>query len=85
MRLGSRGAFALVLLLGVAGTGISVRLFSAAGLETLGSIIWIVGYGTTIFVLWYGWLRPLDITGQTDPEEVREATDADGDHETVDS
>ena len=65
MELGSRKAFALVVLVGVAGTGIAVRLVNAAGYSLLGSAVWVVGYGTTVFVLWYGWVRPLDLTGQT--------------------
>lgn len=77
MALSSRGLFALVLLVGVAGTGISVRLINVAGYNTLGSILWFVGYGTTIFLLWFGWLRKMDITGQTDPEDVAEATTSD--------
>jgi hypothetical protein len=74
MALSSRGLFALVLLVGVAGTGISVRLVNVAGYSTLGSIIWFVGYGTTIFLLWFGWLREMDITGQNDPDDVADAT-----------
>lgn len=73
MALSSRGLFALVLLVGVAGTGIAVRLANVAGYGTLGSIIWFVGYGTTIFLLWFGWFREMEITGQNDPEEVAEA------------
>lgn len=76
---GSRAAFAMVLLVGVAGNGISVYLLNRAGLSTLGSVVWAVGYGTTILVLWYGWLRPMDITGGTDPEEIAEATTASDD------
>lgn len=86
MELGSRKAFALILLVGVAGTGIAVRLVNAAGYNLLGSALWFVGYATTIFVLWYGWLRPLDLTGQTspptdrssDPETGTDPTDRDG-------
>ena len=84
MALGSRGLFALVLLVGVAGTGIAVRLTNVAGYSTLGSLIWVMGYGTTIFLLWFGWLRHMDISGQTDPEEVADATVSD-DSETTES
>jgi len=79
MALSSRGLFALVLLVGVAGTGISVRLVNAAGYSTLGSLIWFVGYGTTIFLLWFGWFREMEITGQTDPDEIAEATSEESD------
>ncbi|MEF8785215.1 MAG: hypothetical protein V5A45_04725 [Haloarculaceae archaeon] len=76
MALSSRALFALVLLVGVAGTGITVRLVNIAGYGTLGSLIWLLGYGTTIILLWYGWLRKMDITGQTNPDEIAEATEA---------
>ena len=76
MELGSRKAFALVLLVGVAGTGIAVRVVNTAGYSLLGSALWFVGYGTTIVVLWYGWLRPLDLTGQTSPPARDDDSDA---------
>lgn len=67
MELGSRKTFALVLLVGVAGTGITVRVVNELGYSLLGSAVWFLGYSTTIFLLWYGWLRPLDLSGQTSP------------------
>jgi hypothetical protein len=27
--------------------------------------VWIVGYGTTIFVVWYVWVRPLELIGSS--------------------
>lgn len=85
MALGSREAFALVALVGVAGTGLSVWLLNQVGLDSLGSLVWLVGYGTTVLVLWYGWIRPLDITGPTEVEST-ESSDASGDDtETTDS
>ena len=60
-----------------------MRLINLAGYNTLGSVIWFTGYGTTIFLLWFGWLRKMDITGQNDPDEVAEAT-AGEDAETAD-
>ncbi|MEF8774906.1 MAG: hypothetical protein V5A43_00185 [Haloarculaceae archaeon] len=61
MDLSSRHAFVLVLAVGIAGTGIVVSLFSSAGYGTLGSAVWVLGYGITVLVLWWGWLRPLDL------------------------
>jgi len=52
-----------VLLVGVAGTGIVRRLLGEAGLNDLGAVVWILGYGGTVLVVWYGWIRPLDIGG----------------------
>jgi hypothetical protein len=72
MELGSRKLFALVLLVGIAGTGIAVRLTNAAGYSDLGSVVWTIGYGGTVVVLWYGWLRPLDLSGQTSPPADRD-------------
>ena len=60
MALGSRGAFVAVLLTGVVGTGLLVMALSSAGYSTLGDVVWILGYGTMVVVLWYGWIRPLE-------------------------
>lgn len=69
---------ATVLVLGVAGTGIVRRLLGEAGLNDLGVVVWILGYGGTVFVVWYGWIRPLDIGGPSrglsDVEESEEET-----------
>jgi hypothetical protein len=74
----SRKAFALILLVGIAGTGTAVRLVKVAGYDTLGSLIWLLGYGTTVLVLWWGWLRPLDLDGRTSPpSDEGETTDSD--------
>jgi hypothetical protein len=54
---------AAVLVVGVAGTGIVRRLLGEAGLNDLGAVVWILGYGGTVLVVWYGWIRPLDIDG----------------------
>ncbi len=76
----SRNALLLatVLIVGVAGTGILRRLLGEAGLNNLGVIVWILGYGGTVVVVWYGWIRPLDIGGPsrglTDVEENEEET-----------
>jgi len=85
MELGSRKAFAVVLLVGIAGTGIAVRLVNGAGYSLLGSALWVVGYGTTIFVLWYGWLRPLDLSGQTSPPDRSTDTEANADRSERDT
>mgnify|MGYP006303195775 CR=1 FL=1 len=61
MQVSSRQAFALVIAVGIVGTGLVVATLSRADLGTLGSVAWVVGYGTTILVLWWGWLRPLDL------------------------
>lgn len=57
---------AVVLVVGIAGTGIVRRQLGLLGYNELGRIVFVLGYGGTVFVLWYGWIRPLDITGPTD-------------------
>lgn len=52
-----------VIVVGIAGTGITRRLLGEAGLNSLGRLVFILGYGGMVFVVWYGWIRPLDITG----------------------
>ena len=54
---------ALILLVGIAGSGVARWGLGELGFTTLGRIVFIMGYGGMVFVLWYGWIRPLDITG----------------------
>jgi len=69
MALGSRGKFVAVLLTGIVGTGLLVMVLSSAGYPTVGNVVWVVGYGTMVAVLWYGWIRPLDLgPGEADGE-----------------
>jgi hypothetical protein len=74
MELGSRKAFVLVLAVGIAGTGLAVGLLNELGYGTVASVVWLAGYGGTVLVLWHGYLRPLDLSGGTDPDAVAEAT-----------
>lgn len=52
-----------VLVVGIAGSGLARRFLGEAGFNNLGRVVFIVGYAGMVFVLWYGWVRPLDITG----------------------
>ncbi|MGB9987379.1 hypothetical protein [Salarchaeum japonicum] len=56
----------------LAGTAIGeTALVSFAGNNfTVGMLVWVVGYGSALFVLWYGWLRPLDLEGATGEGET---------------
>jgi hypothetical protein len=63
-----KAAFATVLASGVIIPGLAKYFLSAAGYATLGSIVWMVGFGTMVFVIWYVWLRPMDITGPVGSE-----------------
>ncbi len=68
-----------VLLVGVAGTGVVRRLLGEAGLNDLGAVVWILGYGGTVLVVWYVWIRPLDIGG---PSRGLEDVESDAGEET---
>jgi hypothetical protein len=48
--------------------GLANGFLSGAGYPLVGSAIWALGYGLGVVFIWYGWIRPLDITG---PEGVR--------------
>lgn len=68
-----RLTFAVVLVVGVIGPGLANYFLAQAGYETLGTIVWALGYATMVLVLWYVWVRPLDLSGPggegEDPEQ----------------
>jgi hypothetical protein len=53
----------LVLLSGIAGSGLARRALGEAGYSNLGVLIFVFGYAGMVFAVWFGWIRPLDITG----------------------
>lgn len=54
---------AMILFVGIIGTGVIRRLLGMAGYNTLGRLVFLLGYAGMVVVIWYGWIRPLDITG----------------------
>lgn len=56
-----------ILLVGVVGSGLARWFLGNAGYPTFGSIVFVSGYAAMVFVLWYGWVRPMDITGPGGP------------------
>ena len=52
-----------VIVVGIVGTGIVRRLLGLAGYNTLGRLVFLLGYAGMVFIIWYGWIRPLDIAG----------------------
>ncbi|WP_224268345.1 hypothetical protein [Haloprofundus salinisoli] len=58
----------LILFTGIVGTGVVRRVLGELGYNSIGSVVFTVGYGAMIVVLWYGWIRPLDITGPAERE-----------------
>ena len=55
--------FGLALALGVVVPGLLKYLLTTAGYPALGTAVWVSGYLTAILVLWYVWIRPLDLKG----------------------
>lgn len=55
----------LVVLVGLIGPGLLVYTLEQANLSGVADLVWIVGYGTTVFVVWFIWLRPLDFAGSS--------------------
>jgi hypothetical protein len=53
----------LLLVIGIGGSGLARGLLAEQGYNALGSAVFVLGYGTMVFLLWWGWIRPLDITG----------------------
>jgi hypothetical protein len=64
---GDKLLLAVILLVGVAGSGIARRTLGELGYDTLGTVIYVLGYGGMVFIVWWGWIRPLDITGPSGP------------------
>ena len=57
----------LILVLGIGGSGLTRGFLAERGHDAVGSVVFVLGYGTMVFLLWWGWLRPLDITGPSEP------------------
>ncbi|MCO8265603.1 hypothetical protein ACOZ4B_07565 [Haloferax prahovense] len=64
----SRGnlLLAAVVTLGIVIPGVARRLLGEAGYNDLGMVVFVLGYAGMVFVVWYGWIRPLDITGPSE-------------------
>lgn len=72
VELSGKATFVLVLITGIVVPGVMNYVFSIIlGEPALGRIVWVLGYGLMLGVIWYGWLRPLDFRGpERDPEEA---------------
>jgi hypothetical protein len=78
--LSSRLSFLVVITVGLIGPGLGVSVLEEANLALAADIVWIVGYGTTIFVVWYVWIRPLKIVG-TDAQDWSGRNEAEEDEQ----
>lgn len=52
-----------VVVVGIVATGVARRVLGVAGYNTLGRLVFLLGYAGMVFIVWYGWIRPLDIVG----------------------
>jgi len=43
--------------------GVVSYFLDAAGYGILSDFVFVSGYAVAVFLGWYGWIRPLDITG----------------------
>lgn len=59
----SRVLLGLVVAGGIVIPGVLNYFLEQVGASTLGSVVWALGYATMVVVVWYGWIRPLDLTG----------------------
>ena len=48
---------------GIVVPGLLSRALHASGLPALGALVFAMGFFGMLVVVWYVWLRPLDITG----------------------
>lgn len=56
-------AFVLTVAAGVVVPGLATHLLQTAGYPRLGTAAWIGGYLCAVVLVWYVWIRPLEITG----------------------
>ncbi|MFC3477376.1 hypothetical protein [Halobacterium litoreum] len=65
----SRVKLGLVLAAGVVLPGVANHLLYQSGRPTAGAVVWATGYAAMVLVVWYNWLRPLDLgpSGGTEP------------------
>lgn len=54
-------AFGAVLVAIVVLPGLANAILADAGYETLGSVVWALGYGSGALFVWYVWIRPLNV------------------------
>jgi hypothetical protein len=55
-----------VVVAGIVLPGLARRFLGEAGYAGVGTTIFILGYAGMIFLVWYGWIRPLELTGPID-------------------
>ena len=56
----------VVIVSGIVLPGLARRFLGEAGYDNVGVVVFILGYAGMIFLVWYGWIRPLELTGPAD-------------------
>lgn len=62
---------------GILVSGFARNALGAAGLGNLGRVVYVLGYGGVVVTVWYGWIRPLDISGPTEEASVYDDAESD--------
>lgn len=52
-----------VVVTGIVVPGVARRFLGEAGYPGVGTVVFVLGYAGMVFVVWYGWIRPLELTG----------------------
>jgi len=79
--LSSRQLFVFVVIIGLLGPGLVVYTLEQGNYSGLADFVWIVGYGTTVFVVWYIWIRPLDFVSPAGLDLEADEGETSGDDE----
>lgn len=60
---GDRVLVLAILFAGVVGSGLARWFLGNAGYPTIGSLVFVAGYAGMVLVLYFGWLRQMELTG----------------------
>lgn len=66
MTIDERLLFGLVVAVGVVVPGMADYVLSSLGFDTIGMLVWGVGYLTMALFVWYRWIRPIDLGARSD-------------------
>jgi hypothetical protein len=53
----------VVVVSGVVLPGVARWALGRAGYGGVGTVVFVLGYAGMVFLVWYGWIRPLELTG----------------------
>lgn len=58
-----KARFGFALALGVVVPGLLKYTLTEIGYAALGTAVWVTGYLTAVLLIWYIWVRPIDLQG----------------------